>query len=543
MKTQITQILGASLISVMITACGGADTSLLNPPSSSVAAIASSLAASSKAADTSAAFSSVDSTSPKKLGKGYGDNFVEGVIATNITSGTLSAGGTTILTINVVSDSKTLVTTPVGITFNSPCIAAGEAILSVGTTLTNKVSADNGEASILYTANGCVGSDQVTASASIDDKVVNAQLVLTVEPDTVQSVTFADANPNLISLKGTGGAETSLVRFKVVGSSGAPIKGVDVDFTLSTSVGGLKLANNTTKTDKNGFATTTVQAGTIHTSVRVTAIAHDTGISTTSSQLIVSTGIPDQDSMSLAATDTHPIGWDIQGVESILTVRLADAFNNPPPVNTAIAFTTEGGSIGSGCTTDAEGACTVKWISQNPRPNRNSNNESVDRRLCVKTDGSWVDDYSACVIERAGRVKVLATAIGNESFIDADGSGYYEKDKDIFRNQSAGGNCAPNVPALSGETPANSGTIPCDDLSEAYLDKNENNIHDNDEEFIDFTPKVPDNAYSAGNGIYNGILCSAADKTSGNCSTEQITIRRDMNLIMTSRDILLRNGS
>ena len=547
MKIQTTQLLGVSLLSLIITACGGADSSPLNPPASSAGAVSSKNLSSTLSSST---FSSVDSTSPKKLGHGFGDNFIEGTIAKS-TTGTLSAGGNTILTINVVSATNTLVTTPVAITFNSPCIAAGEAILTVGTEPTNKVTADNGEASIAYTANGCVGADQITASASIDGQVVNAQLVLTVDSDTVQSITFTDANPTLISLKGTGGIETSVVRFQVVGSSGAPIKNVDVDFVLSSEVGGLKLKNITEKTNKNGHASTTVQAGSIPTSVRVTATARSTNISTTSNQLIVSTGIPDQDSMSLAATDTHPVGWNIQGVESTLTIRLADAFNNPPPINTAVAFTTEGGSIASNCTTNAEGACSVKWVSQNPRPTRNSSDDSVERRLCVTPAGSVIAGQAAlnaCILERAGRVTVLATAIGNESFIDGDGTGYYEKGgKDIFRVAADGGNCTPNVPALSGETPAGSGTIPCDDLSEAYLDKNENGSHDDDEEFIDFTsilPQLPSNKpdgfYSAGNNIYYGVLCSASSKAAGECSAEQITIRRNLTLIMTSQYLMKR---
>jgi hypothetical protein len=539
MQTKTTfKLLGATLISLMLAACGGGDGSALDN------ALAGGSASSGSGTNTSgSASSAVDTTSAKKMGFGESTSFLEGVIGSNNSALALSAGGTVLLTVNIVSSTNNLVTSPAEITFNSPCIASGEAVLKVGVTTTNKVTANNGSASIVYTANGCVGDDLITASAPIDGGIKNATVKLTVEADTIQSMKFIDASPTKISLKGVGGNETATVRFQVVGNTSAPIKGVDVAFALSTTIGGMQLTNTTAKTDKSGYATTTIQAGTIHTAVRITASAGN--IFTTSDPITISTGIPDQKSTSLSASDHFPIGWDIDGAESSIQIRLGDAFNNPPPQGTAVAFTTEGGSIIDRCITDISGACTVKWTSQNPRPTRNSSDNSVDRRLCVDSNGDWVNDYDACAIERAGRVTVLATSTGNESFIDTNGNGYFDPN-DQFYNASKTGNCAPNVPILSANTPANSSTIPCDDLGEAYLDKDESKTRTSNEEFIDFTSigteGVPDNAFTDGNGIYNGALCTAEGVLSKICTKNQVTIRRDLLLIMTSRYIMKRNG-
>lgn len=540
------RLISATVISLILTACGGGKGSALDNTLSGTSSLSISSSTSlNQGSAGSGSSSAVDTTSPKEIGYGEGTSFQKGAIGINNTTSTLSAGGSALLTINVVSSTNNLVTSSVDITFNSPCVASGEAILESAGVVSNKVTATNGSATILYTANGCVGNDLITASASIGEAVKNATINIAIESDTIQSMKFIDVSEGQISLKGVGGNETSLVRFQVLGSTGAPIKDVDVDFALSTTIGGMKLTNLSSKTDKSGYAVTTIQAGTIHTAVRVTATSKTTNIFTTSDPITVSTGIPDQKSMSLSATDLFPIGWDIDGVESSINIRLGDAFNNPPPKGTAVAFTTEGGLVVDRCNTDEGGSCSVKWTSQNPKPTRNSPDETVERKLCVDSLGNWVSDYSACRLERAGRVTVLATSTGNESFIDKNGNGYFDS-TDQFYNSTTGGDCSPNAPVLSAETPANSSTKPCDDLGEAYLDKDESFNHGDDEEFIDFTSALvegtPDNAFSAGNGIYNGALCTSEGEAAKICTKNQVTIRRNLVLIMTSSQIMLRQG-
>lgn len=528
-----TTIVSAALISLLLSACGGSGSPISNQGGSSASSVSSG---------------AIDTTSPAFIGYGFDSNFAEGQIGVSIGAATLSPGGSTNLTVNIVSSTKTLASAPVLITFNSPCIASGEAKLttSTGATTSNVVSSNFGEATITYTANGCSGSDQVTATAVIKGLQANARTTLNIASDTVLAVKAIDTALSQISLKGTGGQETAVVSFLVSGTTGAPIKNVVVDFSLSTetngaSLGGLSLVNSSATSDKNGVVSTTVQAGNIATSVVVTAKARDTNIATQSKKLIVSTGIPDQDSITLGADNRFPMGWDHSGTESIFTVRLADAFNNPVSDGTAVSFTTEGGSIDDACTTE-KGACSVTWRSQNPRPIRNSANNSVDRLLCVNAGGlSYVTDYNTCAKERAGRVTVLAHAIGNESFIDTNGNGLYDFGVDIFKTHDdyAGGNpeCDLNAPLSSLAKLSNSPRLACDDLTEAYVDRNENGTHDNDEPFVDLNL---DGGYSFENKIYNGILCRDNDT---NCTNkEKITIRQDSILIMVS-DNMLQSGT
>lgn len=523
-----TKIVSAAFISLILSACGGgSDSPLLETKTSSSSSSVSSGA--------------VDTTSPVAIGYGFDSSFTKGQIGVSTGDAAISPGGSANLTVNIVSSTNTLAATAVRITFNSPCIASGEAILAVNGANTNVVTSSFGEATITYTANGCSGADQVTATALINNKQEVARTTLNISPDTILSILPIDPAVDQISLKGTGGQETAVISFTVSGATGAPIKNVMVDFSLSAqgggaSLGGLTLVNSEAVSDKNGLVSTTVQAGTVATSVVVTAKARATNIATQSKRLIVSTGIPDQDSFTLGADDHFPMGWNRSGVESTFTVRLADAFNNPVSDGTAISFTTEGGAIGDGCTTE-DGGCSVVWKSQNPRPIRNSSNNSIDRLLCVNPDGlSFVDDFDECTKERAGRVTILAHAIGNESFIDTNGNGVYDHGLDIFKthNDYPNGNpeCDKNSPLASSQKLSNSPRLPCDDLVEAYLDRNENGMHDNDEPFIDGNL---DGGYSFENALYNGILCREGDT---NCSREKVTIRQESLLIMVSDNML-----
>jgi hypothetical protein len=544
MQTTTLKILGATFLGIALASCGGGDGSALyNIQNSSISSGGTTGGSNSSAIDT---------TSPQKIGNGESASFVEGAIGIN-TSTTLSAGGMAVLTINIVSGTNNLVTTPIEVTFNSPCVSSSAAILQTGNIATNKVTATNGTASITYRANGCVGPDAIAASAKINNKVVNANLLITVNADTVQSVEFEDTKPNKIGLKG-GGNETSLIRFRVLGSTGAPIKDKEVTFALSTTIGGMSITNTTGMTDIGGHVSTTVQAGTIPTAVRVTATEKATHISTTSSDLIIASGLADEKSTSLSIANPFPISWETDNIETSLSISLADAYNNPPSF-TNVYFTTEGGKIDSGCFSDINGQCSVKWRSANPRPTRNSQDESIDRMLCVnpinfpvinpKIDVPWVLDLDACRKERAGRITVKAAAIGNESFIDINGNGLYDKGIDQFNNASNNGDCSPNVPVLSAETPSNSANTPCDDLGEAYLDKNENGIHDANEAFDDTSsPNLdgsPDQKFTEGNGIYNGVLCTEEAEKNNECSRKPITIRQDLLIVMTSYHIMKRD--
>ncbi len=96
------------------------------------------------------------------------------------------------------------------------------------------------------------------------------------------------------------------------------------------------------------------------------------------------------------------------GVTVPVTVYLSDRYSNPVPDGTAVAFTTNGGQIDGNCNTSG-GQCTVTWTSSNPRPTTNPASQTGT----PPSNGF-------------GRAMILSTAIGEESFDDANGNGFYD---------------------------------------------------------------------------------------------------------------------
>ncbi len=522
--------LTAFLLSITLAACGGGDNDSRLDGVNNNGGTGGNTGGDSTGGDSTGDDNSgdEDENEPAQLGRGSADSFVSGEIEVGIGNSTLSPGGSTTLAVTMVNGAGELITSAVDVTFNSDCIASGSAILSSsGEDIGSTVSTNNGRAEITYSANGCNGDDQVTARATYNGvSAGSARTTLTVESDTVQTLEFIGADPELISLKGTGGPETSKVTFRVLGSTGSPMRDVDVNFALSPGgSGGLALVNATDTSNNNGEVSTTVQSGTVATSVRVTAstTAESGEISTQSSRLAVSTGIPDQNSVSLAADNPYPTAWRHDGEESQLTIRLADAFNNPAPDGTAVSFTTSGGAVDGSCIT-TDGACTVTWKSQNPRPEP-SQGFAIDEDTFSVT----CPDDREC---RPGRVMVIATSLGNESFVDTNSNGLYDHEVDIFLADNAEGQCDPNVP----RSYAAVDVAGCDDLGTAYLDKNFTGEREEGEEIYALSSSESGSDYESGDGIYNGVLCSDASFEAEECTRNSVTVREDIMLVMACEE-------
>jgi len=403
---------------------------------------------------------------------GSGTTFTENVLALGVTA--LSAGGTTSVNARLIDDSNAAYIEPVAVTFTSSCVAASKASLD------SPVTTINGVVNSTYLALGCVGSDVITATANVNGVSFAASATVNVTTADAGSIVFVGATPESITLQGTGGAgrsETSTVVFQVVDTSGLPVENTTVGFVLSTTLGGLSLSQASALSDSNGNVQTIVQAGTVSTSVRITASVTGTTplLTSQSDQLVVTTGIPDQNSHSISLSSLNPNAWGYDGVKETVTVYMADHFNNPVPDDTAITFQTEGGQIEGSCLTFG-GTCSVIWTSSLPRPSN-------------------------------GRVTILATAIGEEGFNDTNPSdGRYN----------------------SGET--------FTDLGEAYRDDNENGMYDiNVEEYLDFggLAGVRDSADSQ----YNGTLCLTGCTTSLlHVRAQQILVMSSDNVIVTLYD-------
>src|SRR5690625_5138441 len=210
------------------------------------------------------------STSSVALGSGSGSSFQVGVLGVSVPN--LSAGGSTTIAANLQYDDGTPYTKSATLTFTSPCYQNGLAQFSVNGQQENKVTTSTGQANITYIAAGCSGTDTITATTTVGGQDLSATGVVNVASAAVGSIQFVSATPQIISLKGTSGPQTSTVVFKVVDVAGGPVADAEVTFSLDTHVGNIKPSEPVKATTGNdGQAQMVLQAGTQHTTVRVTA--------------------------------------------------------------------------------------------------------------------------------------------------------------------------------------------------------------------------------------------------------------------------------
>lgn len=470
------------------------------------------------------------------LRMGSGSPFVEG--SASIGTAQISAGGTTTVAISIVDENGQAFSEPVDVNFSSSCSNATPPTAF----LSSPTSTVNGIASSTYLAQGCVGDDSINITANAGGINLSASGSVNVLSADVGSIEFVSATPENIAIQGAGGiggSESSTVVFRVRDTNGNPVNGALVDFELNTTAGGIILTLDAATTNAQGLAQAVVNSGTVAASVRITASINNSSplISTQSSNLVVSTGIPDQDSFTLSASILNVEAWEIDNAQTTISAFLADGFNNPVPIGTTVSFQSEGGKVIGSCTTDVTSSCSVTWNSQNPRPNGATHSKSVFYRA---TDGDLGPSASNKIFfadgvtpnpsslgqPYGGRVTITATAVGEESFPDSNGNGRFDQSE---------------VTAFMG---TNVSGLPYD-LDEAYTDYNEDrffNPFENDpneqtsgelEELVDFNSN---GNFDTKDLLYNGVLCSIPEHAGCSASQKSLHVRRNLTVVMSGNN-------
>ena len=329
----------------------------------------------------------------------------------------LSAGGSTGLTTRLVDQNGDFATSAFTISFTSPCVSNGTS------DIVSPVTSSNGVFTSTYTAKGCEGDDTITAS--VDGLSVAG--TVNVQAANLGAVEFISAEPQNILLAGMsapGMQHTSTVTFQIKNDVGGPIANEDVTFELTTAVGGIQLASTVGKTDNQGFVSTILQAGSVKTNVRVKATVDRNGttISSESSQLVISTGVADQNSLSLSLSVLNPSAWNHDGEIVSVNMYASDRYNTPVPDGTTVSFYTELGQIEPSCQT-ANGSCSVTWTSTDPRDLGTNDVRYPRDAITANSDGIST---------------ITAVVIGEESFIDSNSNGMFDDGDQLDLNSDRG---------------------------------------------------------------------------------------------------------
>jgi protocatechuate 3,4-dioxygenase beta subunit len=330
--------------------------------------------------------------------------------------------------------------------------------------------------------NGTITFSTVSAGSATLGYAVN---VPNLPASALGSIKFVGADTTNIALKGTGGAgrqEFSTLTFQVFDQTGHPVQGTQVNFTLNTTVGGLSLIPQSALTDANGQVSTVVSAGTVPTPfVIVTASIPNTGITTVSSVLVVSTGLPVNARISISTSIGNFEGWDFDGPagpactgspsQTCVTMSTADHFGNPPPDGTAVNFTAAYGGIGASCLTGN--------IVATPT------GQTTDSRVSGVSGACSVAYWSLGNRPPGGRSVVMGYLRGEEDFFDANGNNVCD-------------NCG-NI--LGPEF-----TSALDLSPDIFRDDNETRLWEPGEPCIG--PNTNGLCSTPGDGLYNGVLAN-----------------------------------
>lgn len=278
---------------------------------------------------------------------------------------------------------------------------------------------------------------------------------IVVVDDGIMVLSYVSASPDKIGLKGQGGTESSIVSFKVTDTADSPLSGVQVSFSLDTSVGGIVLRGSTlVRSDSDGLAAITVVSGTVSTVAHVVAKLYGNDVSSISEDITISTGIPVYGRLAAGGEQNEPKTLGFVGTEVELTVVASDQFGNYAFDGTRVSlWSPYAGAVDSSCTL-IDGRCSATWVSA----------AGADAPI-VSVVSTAVGDLTYVM------APILVYASGAESFKDENGNNMYD----------------------SGEVFA--------DLGEAFLDVNRSGNFDADEFFVD---KNKNGLRDEGNGVYDG---------------------------------------
>ncbi|MDE3273294.1 hypothetical protein [Pseudoalteromonas sp. G4] len=496
----------------------------------------------------------------------------------------LAPGATTVITVRLIDTDGSPLTIPLDVEFSSACTQAdGSDLDSVATSI-------GGTASATYRSRGCNNNPADTITAFVNGKTISTTIPLS--NVNVASIEFVETTQSVIALKGTGGksrTESSIVSFRLKDELNQPVANKRLDFKLNSYNGGLSLNRTSINTNSDGISQVTITSGKIPMTVRVYAcfipdeqipesfptddvtcwkevydqcqanpnaegcpegdldlVQLDAQIVSVSDLLTISSGLPDNDSFTVAAETYNVEALTYDGELSNITVYMADHFGNFVPDGTAVYLRAEGGSVGLvdgtqfsdllRCET-VDGQCTVQWKSQNPKPfteakwgnNIGATNPKTNNVNC----DPWFGNPAPCLqgilnansnangVPLGARATILATTAGEETYIDRNANGMFD----------------------SGEF------YSAYDLAEAYVDNNENGVFDGDidcstgvnclptntnaGEFEEFVDLNGDGEYTNADGKFNGLVCSEQAEANGDCNKDLVDLRRNIEIVMS----------
>jgi len=204
-------------------------------------------------------------------------------------------------------------------------------------------------------------------------------------PPTLSGIRFVSTTTTTLSVKNSGGTETTLLIFEAVDSVGNTITraGIPISFAL-TGVPGTFSAE-TVQTNILGRVQVQFRSDTVAGVVQIRAMSPDGSIQSNPVGIIVNGGKPNKNNFTFFVTRpsqqsrkvNYPGAMPLVQKIGEAIVQVGDRYGNPVPAGTPVYFGTNAGIIQGTAFTDANGYATVDWFGGNPVPAGGVANVSV----------------------------------------------------------------------------------------------------------------------------------------------------------------------
>lgn len=245
-------------------------------------------------------------------------------------------------------------------------------------------------------------------SSTASPLILKAKSTVVVTPGRPASIYLVSTTTSIIGVKGSGSIETAQLVYELQDSSGKAIdlsRSVPVTFKLGANPGGgVQFSPNTAKSDAAGRVTVNVNAGTIAGVVQVFAEAVDSGRIVTSKPVAITIhgGLPEQSHFSIAPSKLNIPGYNIFGVEDIITAYVGDKYGNPCKPQSAVYFTSTGGIIEGSGLTNLLGQTSVRLTSSEPRPEHPILGKGFATITASTADENLQNIYADCLVLFSG---------------------------------------------------------------------------------------------------------------------------------------------
>ncbi len=288
-----------------------------------------------------------------------------------------------------------------------------------------------------------------TATVEVSVGAINNSVDILINQTQPASIEFFSAEPQRITIAGSGGIETADIKFRVIDENGNPLSGIEVDMMLEKGPEGGEYINGdpnatdpkqiTVSSDNEGLARVILRSGTtagpVTLKAQITVIDENGQAQTfTASSSIVSIGggVPVASRFGISATRRNIPGLDYDNVTTDVTAYLSDRYGNYNILKgTTVSFWSEAALAvdASTATVDEDGLATVVTRTQHPVLSVNTGGQDVEPWQWEEDLMDYIEStygITSLTHPRDGQASVMVYTQGEEHFDDLNANGSYE---------------------------------------------------------------------------------------------------------------------